>query len=337
MADIFPDLPCHRCGYDLRAHAADGKCPECGEPVAESRRIARIPRRPPWRDSDPRWRRRMLAGVWILAMLPVLDVMLVFGWTSAVRVPSLFRYGARTLGDTLFCEMRLDQLLLFCIGAVLLFSKERGPHLRQLEWTRRWGILCTYITLLLGAAQVLFIVALVLVGISAMFLTIPLKYQPGVTRFFVEVSAGYLRHGPSPKPITDAVQLAFASVVILLACVPLFNALRSSSSRRAAAIFVAPLALFSLIHLAQAGAACMHPARAVPVSLARHPLYFQPYAFVTGIASLLTHQTLTGSELIALMMELAKWCTIVAIAVWLTLARFSRRRSGTAAAGLRNR
>jgi threonine synthase len=32
--EISTELPCHRCGYDLRAHPPDGKCPECGESVA---------------------------------------------------------------------------------------------------------------------------------------------------------------------------------------------------------------------------------------------------------------------------------------------------------------
>ena len=288
--------------------------------------MAQIPRRPAWRDSDPRWRRRILAGVWILALLPILDVMQSFGWTSSIPVPSAFGYAVRTLDETLFCQMRVDQLLLFCIGVVLLFSKERGPHPRRLEWTRRWGILCTYVTLLLFAAEVLFVAALVLVGISAMFLTIPLKYQPGVTRFFVEVSTAYLRHGPSPKPIAGAVLVASSSVAIFLACVPLFNALRSSAPTRVAAILVTPLAVFSLIHLGQAGLACMNPSRAIPASVARHQLYFLPYTFVTGIAALHAHQNLSGSELITLMVELAKWCAIFAIAIWLTLARFAPRR-----------
>ena len=65
------DLPCHRCGYDLRAHPPDGQCPECGASVAESRRLAAIPLRPAWRDSDPRWRRRILAGAWVLVLLPL--------------------------------------------------------------------------------------------------------------------------------------------------------------------------------------------------------------------------------------------------------------------------
>jgi hypothetical protein len=33
-AEIPPGLVCHRCEYDLRAHPPEGRCPECGEPVA---------------------------------------------------------------------------------------------------------------------------------------------------------------------------------------------------------------------------------------------------------------------------------------------------------------
>jgi hypothetical protein len=287
--------------------------------------VAQIPRRPAWRNSDPRWRRRILAGVWILALLPSLDVMQSFGWTSGIPVPRVFSYAVRTLDETLFCQMRVDQPLLFCVGVVLLFSKERGPHLRPPEWTRRWGILCTYVTLLIWSAQLLFLAALVSVGISAVFLSIPLKYQPAVTRVFVEVSTAYLRHGLSPKPIAEAVLVASSSAAILLACVPLFNALRSSASTRVGAILVAPLALFALVHLGQAGLACVHPSRVIPASVTRYQLYFRPDTFVAGIAALYSRQGLSGSELIALMVELAKWCTIVAIAIWLTLARFASR------------
>src|SRR3954454_2572466 len=97
------ELPCHGCGYDLRAHPEDGKCPECGESVAESRRLAAIPRRPAWRDSDPRWRRRMVAGTWILLLMPLLAALQAFEWASSVPVPSVFNFRGtvRTLDDTL--------------------------------------------------------------------------------------------------------------------------------------------------------------------------------------------------------------------------------------------
>src|SRR3954471_203958 len=84
------ELPCHLCGYDLRAHPPDGKCPECGASVAEAQRVAKIPIRPAWRDSDPRWRRRMLAGVWILVLVPLVDGLQAFRWTPHIRVPTIF-------------------------------------------------------------------------------------------------------------------------------------------------------------------------------------------------------------------------------------------------------
>src|SRR5688572_6981600 len=91
-ADTSADLACHRCGYDLRAHPPDGYCPECAASVAESRQWAAIPRRPLWRDSDGRWRRRMLAGVWILVLLPLVDALRSLDWHSRVPVPSLFPF-----------------------------------------------------------------------------------------------------------------------------------------------------------------------------------------------------------------------------------------------------
>src|SRR3954451_20553140 len=86
-APTSADHPCHACGYDLRAHPPDGQCPECGASVAESRRLASIPRRPAWRDADPRWRRRIVAGAWLLVLLPLLNVLQTFKWASAVPVP----------------------------------------------------------------------------------------------------------------------------------------------------------------------------------------------------------------------------------------------------------
>src|SRR3954469_7851921 len=117
-AQMSAELTCDAYGYDLRAHPLDGNCPECGASVAESLRLAANPRRPLWRDSDPRWRRRVLAGVWILVLLPLMDALKATGWTSSVQVPNVFGFPGkvRMLDETLFCWAGLYQLLVFCIG-----------------------------------------------------------------------------------------------------------------------------------------------------------------------------------------------------------------------------
>src|SRR3954467_11961125 len=122
-APTSADHPSHVCGYDLRAPPHDGRCPECGASVAESRRMAAVPRRPAWRDADPRWRRRVVAGAWVLGFLPLMDALDVFEWTSHVPVPSPFdeRFGIRTLGDTLVTGPSVYAPLAFCVGAALLF------------------------------------------------------------------------------------------------------------------------------------------------------------------------------------------------------------------------
>src|SRR2546421_890707 len=81
-------LPCQICGYDLRVHPQDGKCPECGESVAESRRLAAIPRRPARRGSDPRRRRRLLAGAGVFGVLPLLGALAVVGLGSNAPPPA---------------------------------------------------------------------------------------------------------------------------------------------------------------------------------------------------------------------------------------------------------
>ena len=129
------DLPCHVCGYDLRAQPQDGQCPECGTSVAESRRVAAMPRRPAWQDSDPRWRRRVLAGAWVLVLLPLMDVLNVSGWAASVPVPTFWdsRGTVYTLDHTLAAYPGVYQPLCFCAGVVLLFSKERGRRPGRLD------------------------------------------------------------------------------------------------------------------------------------------------------------------------------------------------------------
>lgn len=322
--DISGELPCHVCGYDLRAHPQDGQCPECGASVAEALRIAAIPRRPPWRDSDPRWRRRIVAGAWILVFLPLMDVLRSFEWSSLIPVPEVFdfRGSVTTLEDTLVCGWPgVYQSLIFCVGAVLLFAKERGRRRGRLDWTRRWGVLCTYVVLLLSAAQILFIAALVMAGNSAVLMSIPLKYQPGITELLSNLSSGYLRFGPFPHDSSIVVLTAFSSITILLACFPLFDALRSTARKWVAAILLTPLALFSAAHLAQAGLYCFGFSSAADIY--SFAVYFRPELMVQNIASVPTILNVSGSVFSAVAMESTKWLIVLTIAIWLSIAQLA--------------
>ncbi len=158
---------CVACDYDLRSQPPGGVCPECATPVAESARIAALPDRPDWADSDPRWRRRLIAGLWVLAFLPVpgllhmatpaYDPFAPYGFWDAYRdyyVDSLLSMTAPTL--------------LFCVGAVLLFSRERGCRPRRLDAVRRHGALLPWLVLATWIAGSAGIGLLVWAGIDQM-------------------------------------------------------------------------------------------------------------------------------------------------------------------------
>lgn len=83
-----PPLPCHRRGYDLRVHPPDTRCPECNATVADAIALAAIPIRPAYRNSDPRCRRRILAGLWILTLLPLLATLNALDWLSQIPMPA---------------------------------------------------------------------------------------------------------------------------------------------------------------------------------------------------------------------------------------------------------
>jgi hypothetical protein len=334
-ADMPAAPPCHVCGYDLRAHLPDEKCPECGASVAESVRLAAIPIRPAWRDSDPRWRRRMVAGMWILVLLPLADALQALGWASSVPAPNIFgtRGAVHTLDETLLFSGIMDvyQPLIFCMGGVLLFSKERGRRRGRLDWTRRWGILCSYVVFLLSAIPVLFIGALVLVGIAALFLSIPIKFQPEVTQWLVNVSTAYLRYGPYPSRTSYYVVVAFSSTVILLACAPLLDALRSSGPKRLALILLGPLAAFALLYLVQVGCSYLGSSIVNAVHVTQYGVYFYPQAMVKGLGEIFVGGNYSGSWLPTFFVETLKWCIVLAIAIWLSIAQlvaWRKRKKG---------
>jgi hypothetical protein len=329
--ELSTTLSCHRCGYDLRAHPREGKCPECEASVAESRRVAAVPQRPAWRESDPRWRRRVLAGAWMLVFLPVLEGLHYSGWTERIPAANVFRFPEtlRTLEETfLFGTGGVHTPLVFCMGVVLLFAKERGRRHNHLDWTRRWGVICSYVALLLGAAPILFIGALVLAGIAAAFISMPLRNQPAVTQFFIDVSTTYLLYGPHPEEMAEIVLVAFSSVLILLACVPLYDALRSSGPRWLAAVLLAPLAIFSLTYIVQVGLSCAGLSKATPDDFYSHRMYFDPDQLVAALAGGYSEWNAPGA-VASTCVEGAKWLLVLAIATWLTVAQLAAWRRGT--------
>jgi hypothetical protein len=173
-----PAFACSRCGYDLRATPADGRCPECGQAVAVSAEVAKLPIRPAWHESDPRWRRNVLLGLWVLTLLPLPTVLRETGVAARLRIPALFEPGSwtRPLEDSHL--YLFDPALTFFIGTMLLLTPERG---RRHHWTDRlrpWAIIANVILLGLTIANHSLVHGLVLTGIAGSLTDVPLQYQP---------------------------------------------------------------------------------------------------------------------------------------------------------------
>lgn len=58
---VAGDLPCDQCGYNLRTLLPDGRCPECGHPVAETLRPDEL------RYASPQYVRALVSGTTVLA------------------------------------------------------------------------------------------------------------------------------------------------------------------------------------------------------------------------------------------------------------------------------
>jgi hypothetical protein len=320
---ISAEVPCFQCGYDLRGHGHEGKCPECGTSVVESRRLAALPRRPAWGDSDPAWRRRMLAGVWVLVLLPLMDVLNTLGWASSMPVPHVFGFcdPANMLDGRLISFYDFYPSLMFCMGMALLFSKERGRRWSRLDWIPRWGVIFCYAVLLLFAASFLFVAAQTTIGIAALFNSIALRYQPAPIDNLVWICRAYLHYGPVPRFGAFGIQIVFAAIAVLLGCVPLFNALRSCGSKLFGAVLLAPLILCSSIQIVQGLRSYAGDVQYGEVNIFFCSVYFWPEAFLRNFAdpSVLLY---TGDPpMIGSVAEAIKWSILLTIALWLSVAQ----------------
>lgn len=81
-AQPLGDLPCAGCGYNLRGLTRDGRCPECGAPVADSLL------RGPMAACDPAWVRRVATGVVLFNLIHL--YFLAFG--PGLRAPLSYAF-----------------------------------------------------------------------------------------------------------------------------------------------------------------------------------------------------------------------------------------------------
>ncbi len=271
----------------------------------------------------------MLAGAWVLVLVPLMTALDTFGWAARINVPTFFDVqGAQSLDESYVNVFQSYACFTFCIGVVLLFAKERNRQRNRLDWTRRWGVITSYLVFLLGIPIFGFVTDLVAIGIAALFMSMRYVDQPAVTGLLVHLSAGYIHYAPFPGPLLSLSVVGFSSSVILLACAPLYNALRSSGPKVWAAILLAVLALGSVVQLWYIIEYIANPA--APSTSKFGYFYFSPDILMSGFTYHGSNPFLRSRAASVLsgefVMETAKWFAILAIAVWLTLAQFAAKR-----------
>ena len=112
-----------------------------------------------------------------------------------------------------------------------------------------------------------------------------------------------------------------SSIAVLLACVPLLDALRRSGPKRVANLLVAPLAFLAVVNLAQAIRYCLGSARAASADVSAQGLFFWPGAYVGYVANTLGFDVYFSPPGVVVVAEAVKWCVVLLIAMWLSVAQ----------------
>ena len=270
----------------------------------------------------------MIAGCWVLVFVPLMEALRGLGLAERVPVPSLpgFQKVVESLEDTFLAGGFLGTWthLTFCVGVVLLFAHERGRWRSRLDWTRRWGVFGSYVVLLLGVTTYGFVTALVVINVAELFFSLPIEHQPAVSEFLADAGAAYIYYGPGDSVLPGAALVAISAAVVLLACIPLYNALRDVTTRPLAIALLMPLALSALVQIVFS-----------VVHGIEHPLawkfrvasfYFDPWLLTTWVDG--SGRAYEGYLSLPLkIVEAAKWLAIVVATVWLTVAQIMAWRA----------
>ena len=161
---------------------------------------------------------------------------------------------------------------------------------------------------ILPAATVLLVVT---VGIAALFQTLPIENQPPATTAFAEVGHFLARYVSGKSESVYHTLVVLSSALVLLACVPLFNALRSSGPRWLAAALLAPLALIAVVHFQPSAAYAL--GRWQWFGGNAPGFYFEPFILTYGWGGFI--------DAWLVVFEWIKWVCVCLIALWLTVAQ----------------
>lgn len=149
-AGVELDLPCYRCGYNVRGLAADGRCPECAAGVDETLRRdasqrAGLPM--PLAESDPRWVRTLARG----------SALMLFGGVGMMAGQALIVFGPK-MPRAATAPLFLTPFVALAAGVWMLVARE-PTHAGQRRAWRGW---------ILRAAALAWIVSLAAVVLVAL-------------------------------------------------------------------------------------------------------------------------------------------------------------------------
>ncbi len=274
----------------------------------------------------------MLLGCWVLALLPLFSILQRTGVADQIQLPSILPFDktTNTLGSNFYADW-LDPFFTFFIGITLLFAKERFRRRGFIDSIRRVGILVCVGVLFLGIASFGLIVALVGLGISALLHTLPIENQPPETHVLAWVSTRYFDYAPNSTLWASSLLIAFSAAAVLLACVVLFEVLRSTlpmgkgRARRRGMILAAlptlPLAILAVVQLAAAVAVYFQHRTEDHLPYAF--FYFEPQSVAVVFQNLPAGR---GATVLYYYADIIKWLSCVVIALWLTTAQIASWR-----------